>query len=331
MPEAGHRRYRDAGAAWLRRVGLDVPSERVMITGGAQHAFAMTMLALARPNDVVLTERLTFPGIPEAIRLAGARPVGVAMDAEGALPEDLDRAARVTGARLAILTPTIHNPCTAMMSLRRRRAIAAVLRARDLILIEDDVYGVLPQTRPSPIAEFAPERTIYVVSASKCLTPGLGVGWLTAPAPLQDRLGSVLHAMSQSLPTLGPEIVTRWIEDGTAERLVREQRAEAATRHAIAAASLRGFSWRGRRDSLHAFIELPEPWREEHFLAEAMRRGVIACSARAFAVDEQAAPNAVRVALGAPRDHETLQRALGILVQLATSGESARTVRRRVV
>src|SRR6185295_16566663 len=97
---------------WLRRVGLDVSSERIMITGGAQHAFAMTMLALARPNEAILTERLTFPGIQEAIRLAGARPVGVAMDEEGVLPEELDRAARATGARLAVLTPTIHNPCT---------------------------------------------------------------------------------------------------------------------------------------------------------------------------------------------------------------------------
>lgn len=333
MPEAGHLRYRAAGSAWIRRVGLEVAPERLMLTGGAQHALAIALLALAKSGDTVLTERLTFHGVCDAIRVGGAKAMGVAMDDEGAIPDALDRAARETGARLVFLTPTVHSPTTALMGAKRRRAIAEILKARDMILIEDDVYGFLPAERPAPIAALAPEHVVYVASASKFLSPGLRVAWMAPPRRLSDRLGATLHATALRLPAFGPEIVTRWIEDGTAERVVAEQRAEAAQRHAIAAAALKDLAWRGRPDALHAFIDLPRHWRDDHFAAEAARRGVVVCPAREFAVDGREAPNAFRVTLGAPRDRATLKRALGILTALALSvpGETAEIARRGVV
>ncbi|MGQ0675205.1 MAG: aminotransferase-like domain-containing protein [Rhodospirillales bacterium] len=333
MPEAGHPRYRAAGAKWIARVGLAVEPERLVLTGGSQHGLAISLLALARPGDTVLTERLTFHGVPEAVAMGGAKCAGVALDEEGAVPDDLDRAARASGAKLVFLTPTVHSPTTALMSQRRRRAIAQVIQARGMVLIEDDVYGYLPTERPAPIAALIPERTIYIASASKCLAPGLRVAWMAAPAALRDRLGAALHATALGLPALGPEIVTRWIENGTAARLVAEQRQEAAARHALAADALKGLSWRGRPDALHAFIHLPGHWRDDQFAAEAHRRGVVVCPAREFAVDGKDAPNAFRATLGAPRDQATLKRALEALAQLALSApsQSAETARRRVV
>ncbi len=333
MPEVGHPRYRAAGAKWIARIGLNLNPDRLMLTGGAQHALAISLLALAKPGDTVLTERMTFHGVPDAIAVGGAKCVGVAMDDEGAIPEELDRTARATGAKLVFLTPTVHSPTTALMGAKRRRAIAQVLEARDMTLIEDDVYGFLPVERPAPIAALLPERVIYVASASKWLAPGLRVAWMATPAALRDRLRGALHATALRLPAFGPEIVTRWIENGTAERLMAEQRAEAAQRHAIAAAALKGFTWRGRPDSLHAFIDLPAHWRDDHFAAEARRRGVNVCPACEFAVDGKATPNAFRVTLGAPRDQATLKRALSILVQLALSvpNDAPDAARRRVV
>ncbi len=333
MPENGHLRYRAAGSKWIARVGLDLHPDRLMLTGGAQHALAVSLLALARPGDTVLTEQVTFHGVSDAIAIGGAKCVGVAMDDEGAIPEELDRAARATGAKLVFLTPTVHSPTTAMMGAKRRRAIAQVLEARDMILIEDDVYGFLPVERPAPIAALSPERVVYIASASKWLAPGLRVAWMAPPAALRDRLAAALHATALRLPAFGPEIVTRWIENGTAERLVAEQRQEAAERHALAATALKGLAWRGRPDALHAFIFLPAHWRDDLFADEAQRRGVIVCPAREFAVDGKDAPNAFRVTLGAPRDRATLKRALDTLAQLALSvpHEPAEAARRHVV
>lgn len=333
MPETGHPHYRAAVAKWLTRIGLNVEPDRLMLTGGAQHGLAISLLALAKAGDTVLTERMTYHGVPDAIAVGGAKCAGIALDDEGAIPEDLDRMARATGAKLVFLTPTVHSPTTGMMSLKRRRAIAQVLEARDMILIEDDVYGFLPVERPVPIAALAPERTIYIASTSKWLAPGLRTGLITAPIALRDRLGAALHATALRMPAFGPEIMMRWLADGTADRLVAEQRQEAAARHAIAGTALKGLAWRGRPDSLHAFVQLPAHWRDDHFAAEAHRHGINICPAREFSVDGKDVPNGFRVTLGAPRDRATLKRALDSLAQLALSShnDSAVIVRRRVV
>jgi DNA-binding transcriptional MocR family regulator len=331
--ETGNLAHRRAGAQWIARVGLDVPESRVIITGGAQNALAATLLALVRPGGAVITEQLTYSGVANALRLGGARPVGVAIDAEGALPEAIDRAARQTGAKLVFLTPTIHSPTTGTMGEERRRAIAEVLRARDLVLVEDDVYGYIPHQRPAPIAALAPDHVIYVASASKCLAPGLRVAWMAVPAALKTRLAETLHAMALALPAFSAEVVTRWIGDGTADRIVSAVRAEVAARHAIATEVLRDLKWRGRPDALHGCVELPESRRAEDVAEEAGRRGILLCPAGAFAVDAAPAPNAFRITLGSAPDRQTLRGALETIAALAAQpvAGNAETLRRQIV
>lgn len=333
MTEAAHKRYRAMASAWMKRVGLDAEPGRVVLTGGAQHALAVALLTLAKPGETVLTECMTFSGVADAIRLGGGIPLGVAIDDEGAMPEAIDRAARETGAKLIFLTPTVHSPTTSLMSARRRRVVADVLRARGMILIEDDVYGYLPKDRPAPIAALTPDRAIYVASMSKCVAPGLRVAWLAAPPHLVERLTDTLHATTLGLPAFGPEIATRWVENGSAQRVVDALRAETEQRHAMAAAAFKDMRWRGRPDSMHAFVELPASWRAGDFAAEAERRGVRVCTAAQFAIEPETAPNAMRVALCAVRDRATLGRALDALSGLlrARPAESAETLRRRVV
>src|SRR5690606_38183161 len=97
---------------------------------------------------------------------------GLPMDDEGLLPDALDAACRTDRARLLFVNPTAHNPTTATMSPARREAIAALARTHDLIVIEDDVYGRLPERRPPPLAALAPQRTVYIGSAAKTVASG---------------------------------------------------------------------------------------------------------------------------------------------------------------
>src|SRR5208282_1088359 len=99
----------------------------------------------------------------------------MAMDAEGVLPEALEAACR-GGLRVAVVSPTLHNPTTATMGLERRRRLAEVARARDLVLVEEDVYGLLPEGAPPPLATLAPERVVYLTGLSKTVAPGLRIG-----------------------------------------------------------------------------------------------------------------------------------------------------------
>lgn len=315
-PTAGAEPHRAALAAWMGRVGLAAAPERVIVFGGAQQALAAALTALSGGRPV-LVERLTYPGLISISTALKVPLAGVALDREGLSAEALDRAAAETGARLAVVVPTLQNPMNTVMGLERRRAIAAVARARGLTLVEDDVYGYVPETRPPPIASLAPELTVYLASASKCFAPGLRLGWALAPEGSREPLLRALYAMSVCRPPLTAELGRRWIEDGTGARLARAQAAEAAARQALAAELLAGHRLHGHPASFHVFLELPAAWSAEAFAAAARARGVGVVPAEAFNAGPEPAPRAVRISLSQAPGRASLTRALAALAALA--------------
>ena len=125
QPHGGMAHHRAAGAAWMETHGLSVPSERIVVTAGAQHGLAICLGALLRPGDVLLTEPLTYPGIRAVAELFKLRIQSVAMDDDGILPEALEAACRDGAPRALYCIPTLQNPSGSIMSHERRAAIAA--------------------------------------------------------------------------------------------------------------------------------------------------------------------------------------------------------------
>ena len=152
-----------------------------MICPGTQNALFNLLVALTAPGDVVLTEALTYPGIRAAAACRDVRLVGVAIDEQGILPDALDAACRKHSPKAVYLIPTIHNPTTATMPRARREQVAEILRARDVLLLEDDAYGMLAP-EAVPLAALVPERTYFAATLSKCIAPGLRVSFLLTPA-----------------------------------------------------------------------------------------------------------------------------------------------------
>ena len=323
MPPAGHPEHRAAAARWVGRVGLEVGPENLFLTQGAQQGLALVFEALAAPGDTVLAEALTYPGIIENAHLKRVRLKGVALDREGMIPEALDEAARASGAKVVVLVPTVQNPTAAVMGEDRRRAIAEVAARHELIIVEDDVYGYLLPERPAPIATIAPERTVYITSASKCLAPGLRVGWIVARQHLLARFTDTVYAHSVAQPALTHEILRRWIDDGTAVRLTDDLRDETQARQLLAAEVFDGFEVRTDPFSFHLLIDLPRPWRRDAFVAAALDQGVRVASLASFALEPETAPEAVRISLSAAPDRDTLRRSLGTLRDLALAGPRA--------
>ena len=128
----------------------------------------------------MIVEAATFTGIKALAAHMNYRLVAAGMDAEGLTPEALDEAAR-SGARVAYLLP-VQNPTARIMGLERRRAIVEVARKRDLMIVEDDLYGAYAsELGLPPLAALAPEQVFYVSGLSKSLAPGLRVGHCVPP------------------------------------------------------------------------------------------------------------------------------------------------------
>ena len=315
-PVAGLETHRVAGASWLRRRGLEVQPDQVLICNGAAHGLLVALAALTKPGDLVATEALADHGIIGLTGVLGLRLEGIPIDHEGLVPEALDAAC--AGGRIKALctTPTMNNPTGALMSEARRREIAEIARRHELFVVEDDVYGPLVEPAPPPVAALVPERACYVTSFTKTVMSGLRTGYVAAPLALIPRLIRRIRTTSWMATPLLADLASEWINDGTVLELIRWQRAALAERQDLVAEVLDGFAVSAERTALHAWLTLPEPRRAEVFVAEARLRNVAITPSEPFVVDHGPRPAAVRISIGAPHDADQLRRGLEVLNDL---------------
>jgi DNA-binding transcriptional MocR family regulator len=318
---AAQARHAEAGAAWLRRIGVPARSDRIVLTNGAQHGIFASLLALLRPGDLLLTDHLIYAPVKSMAQRLGVKLVALRADDEGLLPDALASACQRSAAKVLYCTPTLHTPTTATMSEGRRQEIARIATARDLTIVEDDVFGFLPIARPRPLASMAPEHTIFTTSVSKSVAPGLRVGYVHAPERLVPAIRSAVRLSSWMPPPLMGEIVSRWIEDGTAARLNEAQRAHAARRQTMARHALSGHSYKADPHGLHLWLSLPERWQANAFADAAKRAGVLLHPARSFAAANEA-PEAVRLCLSHEISDHRVMRGLAAIAALLDHGEN---------
>lgn len=315
----GAERHRAAGAAWVSRSGLEADAERVLVTSGALHAMTVVFSTLTKPGDTVLTESLTYPGMKNLAHLLHLRLQGLAVDEHGIVPEAFERACRSGSARVLYTIPTIHNPLGTVWPEERRREIARIAEAHDISIVEDDVHSFMLEHPPLPLSAFAPEQSYYILTTSKSIAGGMRIGYLLAPERMVERLATSLRATVWMAAPLMAEIASEWIKDGTAELLVEQKRTEAVARQEIARRILHGLRFSAHPISFHIWLELPDPWRNDEFIAQARRRGVLVTPPEAFVPGREEAPHAVRVCLGAARTRIQLEKGLRIIREILQS------------
>ena len=313
---AGARHNRAAGSAWIGWAGLEAPVDRVVVTAGGQHAILLALMTLAKPGDEILVEDLTYPGITDLASHLHLRLRTVGIDREGVMPESLEQACRTGTPTALYCMPSFQNPTAALMSETRRRAIAAVAIAHQLMVIEDDVYGFLaPELKP--LSSFLPDHQFfYITSTSKSIAPGMRIGYLLAPASMIERIAvAVLRTVVNAPPAMA-ELATSLITEGVAGRIVEWKRKEIAARQDIVLRVLGGLSMQTQPASPHAWVTLPEPWRTDAFVARARHRGILLNSAESFAVGHETDVEAVRIALGPPSTRAALEEGLSEIVRM---------------
>ena len=315
--------HREAAALWIEEHGIAASPDCIVICNGAQHAIAVVLASLGAAGNTVLTEGLTFPAMKPLAQYLGARLVGVPMDDDGIRPDAFARACRDCRPIALCTVPTLHNPTAIVMSEVRRREIAEVARDHGVAIVEDDAYGGIPSDAPAPLSTHAPEVSYYVASLSKSTTPGLRVAYVLAPDERKAvQATNATRAFLWMVAPLLVEIAARWIRDGTAGRILRARREEAAMRQRIAAAALGSWLTHPHRYACHSWIALPERWSTTDFVAAARYRGVAVSPSDAFAVSPDFAVPAVRVSLGSVSSRADLSRGVNTLAAML-DGEAA--------
>lgn len=319
QPANGLRRHREAVVSWLHRSKLNTHHDNVMICNGAQHGILLSVMALLKPGEKMAVETLTYPGVKAVAHQLGVNLVGLPMDEFGLVPEALREACKQKSVSVLYCIPVLHNPTTVTMPQQRVNEIAAIAEEFGLWVIEDDVYGFLSDSRPLPIAEVLPDRTIYVSSASKSMAPGLRSGFLVVPKPLQHIFNAVATTSNWMASPLSTEVFVRWMCTGYADKLIDLHRREAAERQQVAREALGPFSQNAPDISYHLWLNLPEQWRMDIFARTALDAGIRVLTADTFSVRSDFCPHAVRLCLGPAYTVPDIRSAVNLLAGILKS------------
>ncbi len=312
----GLPRHRRAGAAWAKRHGHVADPDQVLVTAGVQHALTVLLAGLFGPGDRLAVECLTYPMVRPLAKRLRLHLVPIPLDESGLDPAALDAACRREPVRGLYLMPTCQNPTAARMPEYRRHELAGVCRKHGVRIIEDDVYALAVDSGLPPLCSLAPELGYFLAATSKVLCDGLRVAFLCAPREDVRALESAIEWTAWKAAGLMAEVASQWVTDGTAERAIAANRAEARARNEICAEVLGRENYRGQDTGYFAWLPLPKGWRAVEFSAEAASRGVIVAHLEHFAVGQAQTGQGVRVSLLGSATRADLRRGLEVLAGL---------------
>lgn len=206
--------------------------------------------------------------------------------------------------------------------MSRRKAIAAVVRKRGLLLMEDVVHAAILELPPPAIASFVPDQSFLLSSLSKVLAPGLRVGYLEADPQWLDKIAASIRADCWMVAPLMPEIATQWLQSGEADRLIDLQRRQIEARLELAHSCLTGFTYQYSAYHPHIWLPLPEPWGAAGFSQVLRQEGVLVRMAEQFTAGRAPAPQAVRISLNTASSLDQLRKGVETVVRVLSSTPS---------
>jgi len=314
----GTRADKDAASAWLGRRALVPNQERIFVAPGAHPAIMGILSLLAKPGETVLCEAITYPGVRSIAAQLGLELCGLPMDADGVDPDAMAHACETRAPKAIYLNPTLQNPTTITVPEERRAALVAVARRYNVPIVEDDAYGFIPGRGVHPLAAMAPDITWHIAGLAKCIGAGLRAAYVVVP---DSRSGwpfaAALRAANVMASPFTVALATRWIEDGTADMILRFIRAETAARQKMVAAILPPGSYRADPLSFNLWVPLPEPWTRSAFVGHMRSTRIGVVPSDAFVVANEPG-EAVRVCLGGPLTREGVRGAIEFMAHALT-------------
>lgn len=175
--------------------GIRAGVDDVVVTTGSQQALDLVAKLFINPGDVILAESPSYVGAMGVFSSYQAQVEHVAMDDDGLIPHALEErilALRTAGKTIKFLylIPNFQNPAGVTLSGPRRVEILDIAQKHEILVVEDNPYGLLwfDQPPPSAMRSVDSSGVIYLGSFSKTFAPGFRVGWVVAPHGIREKL-----------------------------------------------------------------------------------------------------------------------------------------------
>jgi 2-aminoadipate transaminase len=264
-----------------------VDPQDILVTTGGQQVIDLFCRTLIDAGDVIVAEAPTYPGAVPCFGSYEADVVQIAMDADGMrvdeLEETLDRLARENRRPKFIYTvPTFHNPAGVTMSLPRRRRLVEVARERELLVLEDNPYGLLRyegDPLPTLYSLDGGRFVVYLGTFSKIFSSGVRLGWAVAPQPVYQKLNIGKQAADLCSSALSQLFVATYFRSGEWPALLEAYKERYRRRRDVMLDALAEFlgpeaTWTHPQGGLFVWATLPDFIDTTDLLARALEEKV---------------------------------------------------------
>jgi len=297
-PTEGFRETVDCIVEVMGAEGMLPDPEDVLVTTGGQQAIDLLCKALVDPGDAVICEAPTYPGAIPVFCSYEADTIQIECDGEGMRIDELEdtlERLELEGRKPKLIysVPTFQNPAGVTMSLARRQRLVELARARELLVVEDNPYGLLRfggEPLPPLYQLDGGDFVLYVGTFSKILSPGIRLGWVVAPPPLMEKIVLGKQAADLCTSTLTQYFVREYFSSGRwreyIESLIGIYRARRDTMiDALARYFPPQASWTEPDGGLFVWATLPPYIDTGDLLAKALREDVAFVPGQAAYVD----------------------------------------------
>ena len=338
----GRQQLREALVGVMEHAGVPANPDELLVTVGGQQALELIAKCFINPGDIVIAEGPTYVGAIGAMSSHQADIRHVSMDGDGMridLLEELLVQLRQEGrrAKYVYTIPNHQNPGGVSMSEERRRRLAELAVEHDLLILEDDAYGLLGfdgQTATS-LRTLVPERVIYLGTMSKNFAPGVRTGWIAAPTPVREKLVLLRETADLCPSNLTQLMIERWLTTQPWQEQIKRYRALYQHKAELMLESLAAempveVDWTRPRGGFFVWLTVPRGIDTSALLAKAIGRRVAYVPGRGFYGDGSGGdqirlcfsfPQSERIREGVSRLAELLHDELDLL--RAVYGEGA--------
>ena len=278
--------------------GIEIDPDELLVTTGGQQVIDLVCKTLLDPGDVVVCEAPTYPGAVPTFCAYEAQVIQVTMDRDGMRTDELEAALdelERTGRRPKFIytVPTFHNPAGVTMSLERRGQLVRIAAERELLVLEDNPYGLL-RYEGSPLPTLRSldggAYVIYASTFSKILSPGVRLGWAAAPGPVLEKMNIGKQASDLCSSSITQYFVSAYFDSRPWEDYVRSlveiyRRRRDVMLDALAEEFPREAEWTHPEGGLFIWATLPDYIDTTDLLARALDEHVAFVPGRAAFLD----------------------------------------------
>jgi len=215
-PTEGFGPLRETLVDYLQLKGIKSKMEDILVASGSQGVLDAIGKVFISKGDKIAVEAPTYLGALQAFTPYEPEYTRLDTDDNGLIPGSLEKVLDGGGVKFIYLVPTFQNPTGRTIPLGRRKEIAAIIKAHNALLVEDDPYGSLRYRGEDvpTLKSLAPENVVYISTLSKVFAPGLRLGFCVPPEQIRNWLVIVKQGTDLHSSTFNQALAAEYIAGG---------------------------------------------------------------------------------------------------------------------